>query len=134
MTKRVTILEMGESDLLPNEIIDFRDLSQVIEKLKENKKELPTYKYILQGMTRASITTDSILAAASFQETQKVLARAAIHGEVDYLKGLKERIIIGSLINAGTGFEDKKSELVLRKHDGTIASVSEEDKLRNLDS
>ena len=134
MTKRVTILEMGESELLPNEIIDFRDLAKVVEELKEQKKELPTYKYILQGMTRASITTDSILAAASFQETQKVLARAAIHGEVDYLKGLKERIIIGSLINAGTGFEDKKTELVLRKEDGSIASVSEEDKLQFLGS
>jgi len=106
MFSRVYITDAGETDLLSSEIIE----KVIFEKansdaVKNNKKEAKGNN-LLMGISKASLTTDSFLSAASFQETARVLIEAAINGKVDYLKGLKENVIIGRLIPAGTGFKD----------------------------
>ena len=113
MTNRVIIQEMGDGTLLPNEVVHIQVVNKINKELESQGKDLIEYRPILQGVTRASITTDSVLSAASFQETGKVLSRAALYGEVDHLKGLKECVIIGSLIKAGTGYLGQSSKITL---------------------
>ncbi len=105
---RVYIKEAGDSDFLPGEVIERSRFDSANKDLKaENKKEA-TGEVLLLGVTKASLSTESFLSAASFQETARVLIDASISGKVDYLKGLKENVIIGRLIPAGTGFEKDK--------------------------
>ena len=98
---------MGESTLLPNEIIDVKKFEKINMELAANKKALAVGEHVLLGITRASLSTDSFISASSFQETAKVLSRAAVYGEKDEMYGLKENVIIGKLIPAGTGFYKK---------------------------
>ena len=105
---RILINEAGDTDLLPGEIIEKAVFDRVNKKMKENKKKPAAGNQLLLGMTKTSLTTDSFLSAASFQETARVLIDAAITGKVDYLEGLKENVIIGRLIPAGTGFIERK--------------------------
>ncbi|MEI6856766.1 DNA-directed RNA polymerase subunit beta' [Psychrilyobacter sp.] len=106
MFKKVIILKAGGSLFLEEEVIEKRvaDLENK-ELRKAGKKELE-YRCVIQGITKAAVNTDSFISAASFQETTKVLSNAAIEGKVDYLEGLKENVIIGKRIPAGTGFEE----------------------------
>ena len=111
MMRKVKIESPGSSYLLPGSNVDKNELAKIIESLEERKAngeeiELPTYAPVLLGITKASLATDSFLSAASFQETTRVLTDAAIHGKVDPLLGLKENVIIGKLIPAGTGMGD----------------------------
>ena len=88
---------------MPGEIIDINRFEEINEKLKsENKKNLVGER-VLMGITKASLQTESFISAASFQETTRVLTDAAIKGKVDKLKGLKENVIVGRLVPAGTG-------------------------------
>jgi len=104
MMCKVQITKSGDSDLLPGELIDRLKLLEINEALKLEDKEICQATPILLGITKAALSTESYLSAASFQHTIKVLAGAAIEGQVDPLHGLKENVIIGKLIPAGTGF------------------------------
>ncbi len=103
MLKRVTINDPGDSDFLPGQLVEFMEYEKTAEKVRKEKGKSPTFKQVLLGITKASLATGSFLSAASFQETTRVLTDAAISGKVDPLLGLKENVIIGKLIPAGTG-------------------------------
>ena len=103
MTKRVLVSESGESEFLPGERVDAKVFQDVNRVLREEGKSPAEGRPELMGITKASLATDSWLSAASFQETTRVLTEAAIEGRSDDLLGLKENIIIGKLIPAGTG-------------------------------
>jgi DNA-directed RNA polymerase subunit beta' len=104
MLSKVQLTKSGDSQLLPGELIDRLQLLNVNENLLAESKEPAAGVPILLGITKAALSTDSFLSASSFQHTIKVLAGAAIEGKVDKLYGLKENVIIGKLIPAGTGF------------------------------
>ena len=105
MLKKVRIEEKGDSDFLPGMMEDVLEFNEVNERLEAEGKEPATGEQIMLGITKASLATDSFLSAASFQETTKVLTEAAIKGKVDHLVGLKENVIIGKHIPAGTGMK-----------------------------
>jgi DNA-directed RNA polymerase subunit beta' len=100
MMRRVSILDPGDSDFLAEEPVDRHLFERECERIEQSGGVVPTAKPMLQGVTRASLSTDSFLAAASFQETTRVLTEAAIGGATDHLRGLKENVIIGKLIPA----------------------------------
>ncbi len=104
MFSKVYVSDAGESDFMPGETLEYVDVVNANEELKKQGKKLIQYERLLLGITKVSLSTRSWLAAASFQETAKVLINAAITGKTDDLSGLKENIIIGRLIPAGTGF------------------------------
>ena len=107
MLRRVRVVEPGASDFLVDEPVDRFAFEEVVAKLKAEKvpdNELPTYESLLLGITKASLATDSFLSAASFQETTRVLTDAAVNGRRDELRGIKENVLMGRLIPAGTGF------------------------------
>ena len=103
--QKIRVEEPGDSDLLPGSMVDAIDFLELNEKLEEEGKELAVGSQVLLGITKASLATNSFLSAASFQETTKVLTEAAIKGKVDPLIGMKENVIIGKLIPAGTGMK-----------------------------
>jgi len=103
--QKIRVEEPGDSDLLPGSMVDALDFLELNEKLEEDGKELAVGSQVLLGITKASLATNSFLSAASFQETTKVLTEAAIKGKVDPLIGMKENVIIGKLIPAGTGMK-----------------------------
>ena len=105
MMKKVRIESAGDSDLLPGSQCDRLEVEELNEQLIKEGKEPVEYSQVLLGITKASLATNSFLSAASFQETTKVLTDAAIKGKVDPLFGLKENVIIGKLIPAGTGMK-----------------------------
>jgi len=108
MLRRVRIEEPGDTDYLPGELIDSTEFVRKNAEIISQGGEPATASTMLLGITKASLTTDSFLAAASFQETTRVLTEAAITGKVDYLRGLKENVVIGKLIPAGTGIEKRR--------------------------
>jgi len=103
MLKKVEVKDAGESSLLPGEIIDRNKFDNMNEKLKTESKKPAIGERVLMGITKASLQTESFISAASFQETTRVLTDAAIKGKVDKLQGLKENVIVGRLVPAGTG-------------------------------
>ena len=103
--QKIRVEEPGDSDLLLGSMVDALDFLELNEKLEEEGKELAVGSQVLLGITKASLATNSFLSAASFQETTKVLTEAAIKGKVDPLIGMKENVIIGKLIPAGTGMK-----------------------------
>jgi DNA-directed RNA polymerase subunit beta' len=105
MLQKIRVEENGDSDLLPGSMVDFLDFLELNEQLEEEGKTLATGSQVLLGITKASLATNSFLSAASFQETTKVLTEAAIKGKIDPLIGMKENVIIGKLIPAGTGMK-----------------------------
>ena len=121
MMRKVRVEDAGDSDLLSGSTVDlirFEDAKEAVQKRIDAGEtndglelKLPTCTRLLMGITKASLATDSFLSAASFQETTKVLTEAAIQGKVDHLLGLKENVIIGKLIPAGSGLS------VYRKYD-----------------
>ena len=128
MLKKVRVENNGDADFLPGTLVDFLEFEEMNEKLLAEGKEPAEGKQIMLGITKAALATNSFLSAASFQETTKVLTEAAIKGKVDPLIGLKENVIIGKLIPAGTGMKryrdvqlstDYKEEAVMSLDDGT---------------
>ena len=105
MLKKIRIEENGDTEFLPGSMVDVLEFNEVNEQLIAEEKEPATGEQIMLGITKASLATESFLSAASFQETTKVLTEAAIKGKVDHLIGLKENVIIGKHIPAGTGMK-----------------------------
>ncbi len=110
MFSRVKVLDSGDTDLLAGDTVEKRTAWIENGKAKDAKKLESTFEQLLLGITKVSLTTDSFLSAASFQETARVLIDSAILGKEDYLRGLKENVIIGRLIPAGTGFGNEMEE------------------------
>ena len=105
MLKKIRVEESGDAEVLPGTLMDALDFEETVLALEAEGKTPPTGTQIMLGITKAALATDSFLSAASFQETTKVLTEAAIKGKVDHLVGLKENVIIGKLIPAGTGMK-----------------------------
>jgi DNA-directed RNA polymerase subunit beta' len=105
MTRKVRVDEPGDTIMLPGELLERYYLDQEIEKSKQAGTREATYTAVLLGITKASLNTESFISAASFQETTRILTEAAVEGKKDWLRGLKENVIIGRLIPAGTGFQ-----------------------------
>ena len=105
MLKKVRIEEKGDTEFLPGTMVDVLEFNEINEQMEAEGKAPATGEQIMLGITKASLATDSFLSAASFQETTKVLTEAAIKGKVDHLVGLKENVIIGKHIPAGTGMK-----------------------------
>nr|QUE28798.1 RNA polymerase beta'' subunit [Porphyropsis coccinea] len=104
MTSKVKIVHGGNTGYLPGELVELHKINIINSGMKVLNKKEAIYQPVLLGITKASLNTDSFISAASFQETTKVLTEAALSGKFDWLKGLKENVIIGRLIPAGTGF------------------------------
>ncbi|WP_288682703.1 DNA-directed RNA polymerase subunit beta' [uncultured Eubacterium sp.] len=132
MLKKIKVDTAGDSEFLPGTTVEVLDFNEVNEQLEEEGKEPATGTQIMLGITKASLATSSFLSAASFQETTRVLTEAAINGKVDPLVGLKENVIIGKLIPAGTGMKrygDVKlstDERIAREKEQAALAVSAE--------
>lgn len=104
MTKKVKIVDAGDTTLLPGELVEMQTFEKENKEVEEKGGTPATCEYMLLGITKASLNTESFISAASFQETTRILTEAAVDGKKDLLRGLKENVIIGRLIPAGTGF------------------------------
>jgi DNA-directed RNA polymerase subunit beta' len=112
MTSKVRVDDGGDTTMLPGELVELRQIEQVNEAMAITGGAPAQYTPVLLGITKASLNTDSFISAASFQETTRVLTEAAIEGKSDWLRGLKENVIIGRLIPAGTGFNAHEDAIV----------------------
>ena len=117
MLRRVKVIDAGDSSLLAGENVSRRDVLDLNDKLLEEGKQPIEWQPILLGLTKASLSTDSFISAASFQETTKVLTEVSINCKVDYLRGLKENVIMGRLIPAGTGSSHYRHIKAVRAED-----------------
>ena len=130
MLKKIRIETNGDSDFLPGTLVDVLEFEDMNEQLKAEGKEPAEGKQVMLGITKASLATNSFLSAASFQETTKVLTEAAIKGKIDPLIGLKENVIIGKLIPAGTGMKRYRNvSLDTDKRVNEVMTFDEEMKL-----
>jgi DNA-directed RNA polymerase subunit beta' len=109
MTTKVLITYEGDTPLLRREVIDLYHIQYINEIVNIQKKQTACYVPLLLGITKAALNNPSFISAASFQETTRVLTKAAIEGRIDWLRGLKENIIIGHLIPAGTGSQNYRN-------------------------
>ena len=132
MLKKVEIKEPGDTDYLLNETVDLIDMVKINEDLKVKGKKPAVYQRILLGITKASLQTKSFISAASFQETTRVLTDASIRGKVDYLEGLKENVIVGRLVPAGTGLTKMAWDKEARKQDELRLSEIKKQQLENV--
>ena len=124
MLKKIRVENNGDSSFLPGTLVNVLEFEEVNEQLEKEGKEPAEGKQVMLGITKASLATDSFLSAASFQETTKVLTEAAIKGKVDRLIGLKENVLIGKLIPAGTGMKQYRN--VHLSTDGMVPEVEED--------
>jgi DNA-directed RNA polymerase subunit beta' len=124
MLRRVRMDDPGDTDLLPNDLVDRFIYEQTNARVLAEGGEPATAQTVLLGVTKASLNTESFLAAASFQETTRVLTDAAVHGSTDHLVGLKENVIIGKLIPAGTGVVGRKELLGKQQAERLAASAT----------
>ena len=127
MLKKVKITLSVDSNYLPGEIIDKIEFDNENEILKKGGKKPASAERVLLGITKASLQTNSFISAASFQETTRVLTDAAIKGKVDKLLGLKENVIVGRLIPAGTGSTKIKWQEVANERDSLLTKQSSEE-------
>ena len=111
MTSKVRVEDAGDTTLLPGELVELRQVEDTNQAMSITGGAPAEFTPVLLGITKASLNTDSFISAASFQETTRVLTEAAIEGKSDWLRGLKENVIIGRLIPAGTGFSGFVEEL-----------------------
>jgi DNA-directed RNA polymerase subunit beta' len=123
MLRRVRIDEPGDTGMLHGELIETSEFKRINEDVISQGGDPAVAATILLGITKASLNTDSFLSAASFQETTRVLTEASINGKVDYLRGLKENVVIGKLIPAGTGIE-KRSGKKSAQHDDLVGEIT----------
>ncbi len=121
MLRKVTVIEPGDTEFLPGEMIDAKTFADTNEKVVAGGGEAASARPVLMGITKASLATESWLSAASFQETTRVLTEAAIRGKSDPLLGLKENVIIGKLIPAGTGMNRYRSTRVVTTGEGAMS-------------
>jgi len=122
MLKKVEIKNSGDSRYLVGEIIDKLELDDVNENLKKEGKKPAIAERVLLGITKASLQTNSFISAASFQETTRVLTDAAIRGKVDSLRGLKENVIVGRLVPAGTGYAKNRLDTIANEKDKSLSN------------
>jgi DNA-directed RNA polymerase subunit beta' len=106
MFRKVKIAESGDTTFLEGQVMDAKEVKEINMQVAKEGGQPATFEPLLLGITHSSLSHDSVIAAASFQHTTKVLLNAALEGRADYLKGLKENVIIGGKIPAGTGFKD----------------------------
>ena len=134
MLKKIEIKQSGDSNYLVGEVVDKIEFDEVNERLKKEGKTTVSGSRILLGITKASLQTNSFISAASFQETTRVLTDAAIKGKVDKLKGLKENVIVGRLIPAGTGNTKIRWQNTATERDAAMSSndATEESKEKQL--
>ena len=125
MTSKVRVDDGGDTTMLPGELVELRQIEQVNDAMAITGGAPARYTPVLLGITKASLNTDSFISAASFQETTRVLTEAAIEGKSDWLRGLKENVIIGRLIPAGTGFNQHTDDTVSHslEYDGGIGGM-----------
>ena len=140
MLKKIKVDTAGDSEFLPGTTVEVLDFNEVNEQLEAEGKEPATGTQIMLGITKASLATSSFLSAASFQETTRVLTEAAINGKVDPLVGLKENVIIGKLIPAGTGMKryrsvklDTDDNIANAINDDDVLSFSEDEEITSED-
>jgi DNA-directed RNA polymerase subunit beta' len=126
MLKKIRVDEPGASEYLSGVTVDVLDFNEVNEALEEKGLEKAEGTQIMLGITKAALATNSFLSAASFQETTKVLTEAAINGKVDPLIGLKENVLIGKLIPAGTGMKRYRSVMLDSDAEMVEEAVAEE--------
>ena len=126
MLRKVRIEDAGDTDMLPGEVVDIFKFEEANNKALEEDGVPATAKRILLGITKASLATDSFLSAASFQETSRVLTEAAIKNKRDPLYGLKENVIIGKMISAGTGLAQYREMELVPKQDEADEEVEDE--------
>jgi DNA-directed RNA polymerase subunit beta' len=122
MTNKVRIDDGGDTTMLPGELVELRQVEQVNEAMAITGGARAQYTPVLLGITKASLNTDSFISAASFQETTRVLTEAAIEGKSDWLRGLKENVIIGRLIPAGTGYNTYEEPGAIEDYAADISS------------
>ena len=135
MLQKTRVEEAGDSDFLPGTLVDTLDFEDINEELEANGKTPAEGKQVLLGITKASLATNSFLSAASFQETTKVLTEAAIKGKIDPLIGMKENVIIGKLIPAGTGMKRYRNiKLDTDLNQFADVELEEDDELEGADS
>ena len=128
MLKKVRVEDNGDTDMFAGSLVDMYEFEDINKKTIEEGKRPATGKRVLLGITKASLATDSFLSAASFQETTRVLTEAAIKGKVDELIGLKENVIIGKLIPAGTGLAKYRNTHISTETEETAEEVEEQSK------
>jgi len=131
MLKKVEIKDSGDSNFLNGELIDRIQLDEINEELEKQNKKQAKGERVLLGITKASLQTNSFISAASFQETTRVLTDAAIKGKIDTLEGLKENVIVGRLVPAGTGFSKGKFDIQAKKQDQIRLAELEKKALEN---
>ena len=124
MLRRVTVIESGDTNLLPSDLVDRVLFEEENRRVVSEGGKPASGRPVLMGITKASLATESWLSAASFQETTRVLTDAAIHGRSDSLRGLKENVIIGKLIPAGTGLERYRNIRVEPTEEARAAAYS----------
>jgi DNA-directed RNA polymerase subunit beta' len=119
MLRRVRVTKAGDTSFINGEEVERAEVFKVNDDMRANKKKEAEFEPILKGITKASLSTDSFISAASFQETTRVLTEAAILGKRDHLRGLKENVIVGRLIPAGTGqaYHDNRKEFADAKNE-----------------
>ena len=132
MLKKIRIENNGDTEFLPGTLVDVLDFEEVNAQKEEEGQEPAEGKQVMLGITKASLATNSFLSAASFQETTKVLTEAAIKGKIDPLIGLKENVIIGKLIPAGTGMK-RYSQVKLDTDAQLAAQAAAEAELKSLE-
>lgn len=131
MMRRMKIVEGGDTAALPGSHVSVKNFTELNRQVLKEGKRPAVGRPILLGITKASLETDSWLSAASFQETTRILTDAAIRGKVDKLKGLKENVIIGKLLPAGTGLRGPlKSEETIKKEEEEALQQAELEKSR----
>ncbi|HPN55138.1 MAG TPA: DNA-directed RNA polymerase subunit beta', partial [Candidatus Moranbacteria bacterium] len=108
MLSRIKVVDAGDTDLLPGDVVEKDQFREENNDAHKAKKEPATGEQLIMGITKVALSTESFLSAASFQETARVLINAAVTGKDDRLRGLKENVIIGRLIPAGTGYRESK--------------------------
>ena len=128
MLRKVEIVKPGDSSYLVGEQAERANVLEENKKLKEENKKQIIFEPVLLGITKASLVTESFISAASFQETTRVLTEAAVRGSSDRLKGLKENVVVGRLIPAGTGLDFHKERKLARSFD---IEKESEDNLNN---
>ena len=131
MLRKVDILEMGDSEFVKGEQTEYQRTLEANEKLRANNQQPAQYERVLLGITKASLATESFISAASFQETTRVLTEAAVTGKLDNLRGLKENVVVGRLIPAGTGLtyhatrRRRREEALVAQEGGVSAEAVE---------
>jgi len=134
LLRRVVISASGDTDFLPGEVVDHFKLRHINDEVLARGGQPAKFDYVLMGITKASLNTESFLAAASFQETTRVLTDTAVRGAVDHLRGLKENVIIGKLIPVGTGFKARLEAATRREEIEAEAEREAQEEIETLDT